>query len=223
MRPFVLACVVTLLAALMLVAPASAGGWAVSTLDSLPSSIQAGESYKVGFTMRQHGVEPVNFGTPEIRIRLGSTMQSFKALRDGDGHYSAMVKFPSEGTWTWMIDQIPFATQELGTLAVVAVPAPAPVVVSQPAPAVVAAPEPAPAVAPAAVAVAAAPASVVVAEPAPVVIAEPAAAVTTRPAPAAAAAPVASLDQGLIGYAFAGLLAILVLVWRRPLLARVLR
>jgi hypothetical protein len=202
----------------MLVAPASAGGWAVSTLDSLPSSIQAGESYKVGFTMRQHGVEPVNFGAPEIRIRLGSTMQSFKALRDGDGHYSATVKFPSAGTWTWMIDQVPFATQELGTLAVVAVPAAAPVAVAEPAPAKVAAPEPAPAVV-----AAPEPAPVVVAEPAPVVIAEPAPAVTTQPAPAAAATPVASLDQGLIGYALAGLLAVLVLVWRRPFLARVLR
>ena len=156
-------------AALMLVAyPALAGGWAVTTLDPLPTSIQAGQSFQVGFTIRQHGVTPFNQASPRIRASSGAISLSFGATRDGNGHYVASVELPREGTWTWAVDQTPFATQELGTLTV------------QPP----------------------------VAEAAPV-----------QPAPAA----MTSLEQGLLGYAFAGLLALVVLLWRRPQFARRLK
>ncbi|MEO8162945.1 MAG: hypothetical protein ABI590_04110, partial [Ilumatobacteraceae bacterium] len=38
---------------------ATAGGWAVSTLDEVPVPI-AGEPIDVGFTIRQHGITPVD-------------------------------------------------------------------------------------------------------------------------------------------------------------------
>jgi hypothetical protein len=157
-------------AALMLAAyPALAGGWAVTTLDTLPADgLHARQSFVVGFTIRQHGVTPFNQATPRIRASLGDTNLSFAATRDGTGHYVARVELPRAGTWTWAVDQTPFATQELGTLTV------HPPVAE------------APAVAPAAVA-------------------------TT------------SLQQALLGYAFAGLLALVVLLWRRPLFARGLK
>lgn len=157
-------------AALMLVAyPALAGGWAVTTLDPLPADgLHAGQSYAVGFTIRQHGVTPFNQASPRIRASSGATSLSFGATRDGNGHYVASVELPREGTWTWAVDQTPFATQELGTLNV------------QP----------------------------------PVAEASP-----VEPAPAA----MTSLEQGLLGYAFAGLLALVVLLWRRPQFARRLK
>jgi hypothetical protein len=36
------------------------------------------------------------------------------------------VQFPSDGEWTWVVDQTPFATQQLGAITIVAAPAPAP-------------------------------------------------------------------------------------------------
>jgi hypothetical protein len=45
---------------LALVAPALAGGWAVVTLDALPREVRAGQSYQLGFMVRQHGKTPTN-------------------------------------------------------------------------------------------------------------------------------------------------------------------
>jgi len=149
--------------AALIAAPALAGGWAVTTVDPLPSSIQAGQTYDVGFTIRQHGQSPFNQATPRIRAELANSFLSFAATRDGDGHYVARVTFPKEGAWTWRVDQTPFATQELGRLNVVAA--------------------------------------------------------TPAVEPVAAAAP-ASFEQGVLGYALAGLLAIAVLLWRTPLWTR---
>lgn len=46
--------------------PAGAGGWAVTTLDPMTAPV-AGVSTRVGFTIRQHGVRPVN---PDGRVGL---------------------------------------------------------------------------------------------------------------------------------------------------------
>jgi hypothetical protein len=45
---------------LALAAPALAGGWAVVTLDSLPKETHAGQSFRLGFVVRQHGKTPTN-------------------------------------------------------------------------------------------------------------------------------------------------------------------
>jgi hypothetical protein len=112
-------------------APALAGGWAVTTLDTVPGNVKAGESHDIGFTIRQHGETPFNQAQPRIRANSGDTYLSFGARRDGNGHYVATVQFPHEGTWTWVVDQTPFATQPLGTLTVVSAAPPPP----EPAPA----------------------------------------------------------------------------------------
>lgn len=98
--------------------PAAAGGWAVTTLDSVPASM-AGETVEVGFTIRQHGVTPVN---PEgdvgvvFRSETGGE-QFFAAEPVGDvGHYVAVVTFPADGTWSWAVRQGWFADQALGVL-----------------------------------------------------------------------------------------------------------
>lgn len=110
----------------MLAFPAMAGGgWAVTTFDSLPPEFRAGESYTLGYTIRQHGDKPIDVGslgpgyTTEIRITKldsGKTL-SFAGRPDGKpGHYVAIVSFPAEGKWGWQVTQGPFEAQQLGTI-----------------------------------------------------------------------------------------------------------
>ncbi len=48
---------------------ASAGGWAVTTLDTLPRQFNAGETYRIGYTVRQHGETPLRGGTTAIELQ----------------------------------------------------------------------------------------------------------------------------------------------------------
>jgi hypothetical protein len=52
--------VIVVAAMLALAAPALAGGWAVVTLDSLPREVRAGQTFQLGFVVRQHGKTPTN-------------------------------------------------------------------------------------------------------------------------------------------------------------------
>jgi hypothetical protein len=103
-------------------APAGAGGWAVSSLDATPAPV-AGEEVQVGFTVRQHGVRPVNpEGEVGIEVRSGSgAVTEFPARPAGPtGHYVADVTFPEEGRFTWHILQGWFQPMDLGTIDVTA-------------------------------------------------------------------------------------------------------
>jgi hypothetical protein len=99
---------------------ASAGGWAVTTFDSLPPEFRAGETYQLGYTIRQHGQTPVNVDRTEIVIWRGDAQadrQVFDGMRQGDvGHYVARVTFPASGEWSWEVQQGPFPAQPLGKL-----------------------------------------------------------------------------------------------------------
>jgi len=107
------------------VGPVSAGGWAVTTLDSLPSSVYAGQAYEIGYTIRQHGVTPFTAAKPRIVISLDGQTLSFAGLPYGQpGHYVSDVEFPRAGTWTLAVNQAPFAIQELGTLQILMPTAP---------------------------------------------------------------------------------------------------
>ncbi len=109
---------------LTLAMPALAGGWAVTTLDSLPDRFVAGETYELGYTIRQHGVTPVNVDKTQVRISEdGGKRLSFDGIRDGGtGHYIAKVSFPKAGAWTWEVTQEPFAPHALGPITAVAPP-----------------------------------------------------------------------------------------------------
>ncbi len=115
-----------LLLALLLALPGrtQAGGWAVITLDSLPSTIHAGESFRIGFTVRQHGktllsgLSPViSFTRAESARRSpglamvdlakpghGDSLQFAAEAGNGPGHYIATITLPTEGTWNWEIN-----------------------------------------------------------------------------------------------------------------------
>ncbi len=101
-------------------ATASAGGWAVSTLDATPSPVP-GQAIDVGFTIRQHGVTPIDLdeGVGIQVTAADGTVQQFPAVLQGaTGHYVASVVFPVVGDYTWSVQQGWFAPQELGTLTV---------------------------------------------------------------------------------------------------------
>ena len=82
-----------------------AGGWAVITLDSLPTGVIAGEPFTVGFTVLQHGRTPMADIEPAIiATSSGNGQVIVVAEPDGKpGHYAATLTFPTEGDWEWTI------------------------------------------------------------------------------------------------------------------------
>jgi hypothetical protein len=98
-------------------APAAAGGWAVSTLDEVPAPAP-GETVTIGFTIRQHGVTPVDIDDVGVEVAGPSgDVEVFPATQQGTvGHYVADVVFGESGVHTWAIRQGWFADHELGTI-----------------------------------------------------------------------------------------------------------
>ncbi len=94
-----------LLFAIAFAFPAFAGGWAVITLDELPSNVVAGEPLSIGFTVLQHGRTPMPDLHPTITARLSSAeTMSISAEPSGKpGHYAATLTFPKQGSWEWSI------------------------------------------------------------------------------------------------------------------------
>jgi hypothetical protein len=103
---------------LLLASAASAGGWAVSTVDPMATPA-AGVPIDVGFTIRQHGMTPVDLADVAIAVTGPSGETTvYPAQRDGDvGHYVASVTFDA-GQSTWEIRQGFFEPQPLGTITV---------------------------------------------------------------------------------------------------------
>jgi mono/diheme cytochrome c family protein len=94
-----------LLLAFAFAIPAFAGGWAVITLDELPTHIVAGEPLTIGFTVRQHGITPMSGIDPTVTATLGQEERfSVRATPDATpGHYTATLTFPVKGEWIWSI------------------------------------------------------------------------------------------------------------------------
>ncbi len=104
---------------LLLLAPAAlAGGWAVSTIDPMATPT-AGVPTDVGFTIRQHGMTPVDLADVAIAVTGPSGETNvYPAQRDGAvGHYVATVTF-EKGQSTWEVRQGFFEPQDLGTITV---------------------------------------------------------------------------------------------------------
>lgn len=117
--------VASLLLLVALGTPAAAGGWAVTTLDQVPPDVHAGQTYAIGYTVRQHGVTPIDLGkmggSTEIQVTApdGAKTLHYPGVPEGaTGHYVAQVTFPYDGTWTWTVTQGPFQPQPLGTVTI---------------------------------------------------------------------------------------------------------
>lgn len=97
--------VIAILLTLALTIPVFAGGWAVITLDELPSGLVAGQPYDIGFTVRQHGITLMDGLYPIITANLNKETEFLvDAKSDGKpGHYTATMTFPKEGEWSWSI------------------------------------------------------------------------------------------------------------------------
>ena len=94
-----------LLLSLVIAVPAFAGGWAVITLDDLPTNVVAGEPLTIGFTVLQHGMTPMNDLSPTVTVILRNEEKlAFRAEADHKpGHYTATLTLPKEGSWEWYI------------------------------------------------------------------------------------------------------------------------
>ena len=116
-----------LLLSVVLAIPVFAGGWAVITLDEIPTGVVAGEPLTIGFTVLQHGKTPMEGLDPTITA-TSSNSESFMvhAKPEGEtGHYAATLTFPAEGNWTWSIRA--FSMEQVMPALSVAAPIAAPV------------------------------------------------------------------------------------------------
>lgn len=125
MRQILRSFVIALLLLLATVLIAEAGGWAVITLDELPDQIAAGQSFTIGFTVRQHGRTLRDDLAPLVRFERSAAQDSFVATakRAGDsGHYVAEITLPTAGQWNWKVDieQFGMVTQDMAPLTVLA-------------------------------------------------------------------------------------------------------
>ena len=100
-----IALLLVLLLSFVFFIPAFAGGWAVITLDDLPTSVIAGDPLTIGFTVLQHGITPMNGLYPTVTASLsGGERFVVDAEAEGEsGHYIATLNFPKEGNWNWSI------------------------------------------------------------------------------------------------------------------------
>jgi len=97
--------VLALLLSLVFAIPVFAGGWAVITVDELPTDVVAGEPFTVGFTVLQHGKTPMNDLDPILNVHLDKTDAFIVHAKHDDkpGHYIATLTFPKAGEWEWSI------------------------------------------------------------------------------------------------------------------------
>ena len=102
---FRIALLIVLIFSFALVIPVFAGGWAVISLDELPVGVVAGEPYKIGFTVLQHGRTPMTGLYPIVTARIAKDeVLTFSAEPEGKpGHYTAALTFPTSGEWDWSI------------------------------------------------------------------------------------------------------------------------
>ncbi len=132
---FRISLVVALALALALAIPVFAGGWAVITLDELPTGVVAGESFTVGFTVLQHGQTPMVDLDPVIFARSGNEKVTLFPKAEGKpGHYAVTMTLPSAGEWEWTIQAFTMEQKMpvLSVAAPVAVSASAPEATPQP-------------------------------------------------------------------------------------------
>ena len=99
---------------------ASAGGWALTSFDELPTSFEAGETYELSYTILQHGKTPVDVYQTSVFVTDSSgSVTEFPATRTGSvGRYTVEVTFPAAGMFTWNVSQGDFAPHDLGSISV---------------------------------------------------------------------------------------------------------
>ncbi|MEP6470151.1 MAG: hypothetical protein ABJC24_10305 [Chloroflexota bacterium] len=84
-----------------------AGGWANAIMDSPPDDPGGpNQPITIGFTLLQHGVAPVDWGTAQVVLTNEATGQSVTvdaAPQGKVGHWVAEISVPAEGTWSYEV------------------------------------------------------------------------------------------------------------------------
>ena len=90
-----------LLGVFVLVTVASAGGWAIITVNHFPDYAVAGQPLTLTFSIRQHGKTLLSGLHPSVRATAaGGVMTKVGAMRAAaPGEYSAALTFPAPGEW----------------------------------------------------------------------------------------------------------------------------
>jgi mono/diheme cytochrome c family protein len=77
------------------------GGWAVVTVDDVPTHLVTGKATPISFVVRQHGNSLLPDLSPSVVLSSGSTEATTMASSTGQrGRYQATVVPPSPGMWT---------------------------------------------------------------------------------------------------------------------------
>lgn len=103
------------------------GGWALVTIDDLPTHAVVGTPIQLNYTVRQHGVTLVDKLDGEINA-TGPARLNAKAKGTGSGHYTSEMTFNTPGTWQVEVRSGFGPARALVPMRVVARGAPAPVV-----------------------------------------------------------------------------------------------
>lgn len=92
------------LAFLAFTSVASAGGWAVVTLDAVPMNPVTNQPLNIGMTIRQHGRTPWVYDNVQVRgFHAAGDSFLIHADMDEPGHYTATLNFPRAGKWQWAV------------------------------------------------------------------------------------------------------------------------
>jgi hypothetical protein len=96
---------VAIITCFALPAAASAGGWATVQLSSTPDGLKPGATWNVEVTVMQHGRTPLSNVHPRVTITSGDVSRTFASTPTGrPGVHRASVRFPSAGTWRYVVD-----------------------------------------------------------------------------------------------------------------------
>ncbi|MGQ0766052.1 MAG: c-type cytochrome [Gemmatimonadota bacterium] len=79
------------------------GGWATITVEELPDYFVAGQATALTFTVRQHGVSPMDDLRPVVEAVAADGKVSARAVlkgRGARGTYTAPLTLPAKGEWT---------------------------------------------------------------------------------------------------------------------------
>src|SRR5260370_22891219 len=80
------------------------GGWAVIAVEDLPDYLVAGNPVSLTFTVRQHGVRPLEALAPTVEARSGGLQERAAATPGREaGQYVATMAVPQAGTWTFTL------------------------------------------------------------------------------------------------------------------------
>jgi len=97
---------------------AGAGGWAMTTVDEMPATLEPGEPVDVELTVLQHGRTPADGESVAVVVGpVDGKLLRFAAVPTGEpGRYRAQVVIDAGGSWPWYVEQGLFGLQDLGRL-----------------------------------------------------------------------------------------------------------